>query len=208
MSIYSSGMRRDVGKLTKNRSAIRFIVTIGIFFMFISVLFPNINYLDSFPSQLSNDLTEPNNSPSNDILIPPYPGFKEGYELAPLAPGVPPQPPESPHWDGIPPITTKYKDPAYITSQTRSGGPKVVNETVLLILVNFTDVAPTRTVSELENATFNTTSGLSSVHNYYKEVSYGVCNIIPGYLNGSAGGAWLKLLQTRKTYGQDYTSNP
>jgi hypothetical protein len=95
-----------------------------------------------------------------------------------------PQPPEKPHNDGIPPLTDKYKDPAYTESRTRSGGPAIVNETVLLILVNYSDVSPSRTVPELESAVFNTTSDVSSVHNFYLETSYGVCNVTPGYLNG------------------------
>jgi hypothetical protein len=201
-------MRRDVGKLTKNQSVFRFIVTIGILFMFLSVLFPNVHYLNNLSDQPSGDLIEPNNSGANTNNNLPYPGFEEGYELAPFAPGLMgiPQPPEKPHNDGIPPLTDKYKDPAYTESRTRSGGPAIVNETVLLILVNYSDVSPSRTVPELESAVFNTTSDVSSVHNFYLETSYGVCNVTPGYLNGSAGGAWLKLPQNRIFYGQDKTS--
>lgn len=136
--------------------------------------------------------------------------LRAGYELAPPAPGVPRDDlaTEKPHYDGIPPITTRYKDPRYIESATRGSGPAIVNETVLLILVNFTDVAATnRTVSELEMAVFNTTAGGISVHNYYIEVSYGVCNVTPGTLNGAAGGQWLKLPRNRTYYGRDNTSN-
>jgi M6 family metalloprotease-like protein len=156
--------------------------------------------------QLSNQTALETGTGATTSITPiPPPGFEEGYELAPPAPEITWEEaePDLPHAHGIPPITDRYTDPAYQTSLTRSGGPVVVNETVLMIQVNFSDVSPVRPVSELEMAIFNTTPNGNSVHNYYKEVSYGVVNIIPGYLNGTAGGNWLSLPQSRKFYGQD-----
>jgi M6 family metalloprotease-like protein len=151
-----------------------------------------------------------NDQELDDFITINNPALEIGYELAPIAPeaGFGPQPKETPHPNGIPPITQKYKDPAYIGSQTRSGAPTVINETVLLILVNFTSSGITiqRPVSQLEDAVFNKTPGAISVHNYYKEVSYGVVNIDPGVQNGAAAGKWLDLPSNRTYYGRDKTS--
>ncbi len=135
----------------------------------------------------------------------PEPGMEWGYEVVPPAPEVSWESlsPEPPHPDGIPPITDRYKNPDYLKSRTRSGGPNVVNETVLLILVNFSDNKSFRPVKELEDMVYNTSANALSMHNYYEEVSYGACNIQPGYIIGAAGGAWLKIPQIRKYYGQD-----
>ena len=187
------------------------ITTVVIMILFFSSIYVSIELLNSPDNKIIHE-TQPIVAPdelqkqddSNSAVL--Y--FEVGYEIVPPAPEIWHTSiiPDKPHPDGIPPLTERYKDPTFLTSRTRGGGPTVINETVLLLLVNFSDVAPQRSVEELEDAIFNNTPGANSVHNYYKEVSYGTCNIIPGYLNGAAGSAWLKVPQSRKYYGKDNTT--
>ncbi len=200
-----------------SKSYSRFIV-ITVLFFFLSTIFYSSIYYNNFgqeqyiDDEYQNDIIEENDDFTNTID-----GFsidkldfklEIGYELAPIAPeaGDHEQPLEKPHSNGIPVLTTRYKDPDYLMSNTRGSGPNVINETVLLILVKFSDVNTTRPVSELEDAVFNNTPSAISVHNYYKEVSYGIVNIEPGAQNGAAAGKWLNISSNRTFYGRDKTS--
>ena len=215
MSLRIFGRRREYRLISRNRILTRVMTLIIISFMLCSVLLTSLTTLylplpteHREPQQLTT--VSPENDPglldATGVPTNPHdPDFDWGYEIVPPAPGVPWDGglSDNPHPDGIPPITTRYKDPAYLKSRTRTNGPNIINETVLLILVNFSDNSSQRTVEELESMVFNTSTDQISMHNYYKEVSYGVCNVTPGYLNGAAGGAWLSLPQIRKYYGQD-----
>ncbi len=84
--------------------------------------------------------------------------------------------------------------------------PSVVEgtQTVLLILVEFSDVSSTRPAYVLEDAVFANGSANNSVAKYYEEVSYGMINLSSGPENGAVNNQWLSLSNTRKYYGQDY----
>lgn len=81
--------------------------------------------------------------------------------------------------------------------------PQTGTKKALVILVNFTDVGQEANHSPLyyDDLLFNSTAGASSMHNYYKEVSFNMTNIT-GMV---AGSRWFSVSNNIKWYGEDYT---
>jgi immune inhibitor A len=73
---------------------------------------------------------------------------------------------QDPTWTGTPP------------RGTRAGGTRAIgNDTVVVILIQFSDVAASTSSAQVDTLVNDASPGAGSVRNYYREVSYGLFNL-------------------------------
>ena len=106
--------------------------------------------------------------PANAAEDPPAPSADRGPHLMRPSPDAPLAAPlaQDPTWTGTPP------------RGTRAGGTRAIgNDTVVVILIQFTDVTASTSATEVDALVNDAASGARSIRAYYREVSYALFNI-------------------------------